>query len=66
MSLEILESVAHVNYKTTPPSPIHPGFLYDIYKIRRHVDEATHMTMRAALGLPSCALAEVNGNSTAY
>ncbi|KAL7276316.1 hypothetical protein RUND412_000687 [Rhizina undulata] len=48
---EILESLAHSNYQATRPHPIHPAVLYDLVKIRKLVDEATNLAVRAASGV---------------
>ncbi|KAL8944073.1 MAG: hypothetical protein Q9216_000664 [Gyalolechia sp. 2 TL-2023] len=47
---ELLESLAHVNYASPRPHPIDPAVFFDIAKIRRSVDEATDLTVRAANG----------------
>ncbi|KAL1652899.1 hypothetical protein SLS61_004519 [Didymella pomorum] len=61
---EVLESLAHSNYLSPRPHPIDPAVFYDLLKIRRHVDEATNLAVRATSGLTSAALnSSLNGNS---
>lgn len=50
---EILETLAHINYNTPLPHPIDPAVFYDLLKIRRLVDDATDLAVRAASGLVS-------------
>ena len=52
----MLESLAHSNYLSPRPHPIDPAVFYDLAKIRRHVDEATNLAVRATSGLTSAAL----------
>ncbi|KAF3044162.1 hypothetical protein E8E12_010544 [Didymella heteroderae] len=61
---EVLESLAHSNYLSPRPHPIDPAVFYDVLKIRRHVDEATNLAVRATSGLTSAALGgSVHGHS---
>ncbi|KAF7551775.1 hypothetical protein G7046_g7622 [Stylonectria norvegica] len=60
----ILESIANINYNTPRPRPIDPAVLFDVVKIRRLVDEATNLAVRAAGGIASPALTSVNGSLT--
>ncbi|KAF2103199.1 hypothetical protein NA57DRAFT_33330 [Rhizodiscina lignyota] len=53
---EVLESLAHSNYLSPRPHPIDPATFYDLVKIRRAVDEATDLAVRAQSGLTSAAL----------
>lgn len=53
---EILESLAYSNYETPRPRPIDPAVFFDIVKVRRLVEEATDLTVRAANGTTSSAL----------
>ncbi|KAK1914593.1 hypothetical protein P3342_010582 [Pyrenophora teres f. teres] len=53
---EVLESLAHSNYLSPRPHPIDPAVFYDLVKIRRAVDEATNLAVRATSGLTSAAL----------
>ena len=53
---EVLESLAHSNYLSPRPHPIDPAVFYDLVKIRKHVDEATNLAVRATSGLTSAAL----------
>ncbi|KAG9203878.1 hypothetical protein G6514_002039 [Epicoccum nigrum] len=65
---EMLESLAHSNFLSPRPHPIDPAVFYDVLKIRRHVDEATNLAVRAASGLTSAALnssSSLHGNTMA-
>lgn len=53
---EVLESLAHTNYLSPRPHPIDPAVFYDLVKIRKAVDEATNLAVRATSGLTSAAL----------
>lgn len=53
MPIEILETMANVNYNTPRPHPIDPAVFFDVIKIRKLVDEATDLAVRAASDLPS-------------
>ncbi|KAF2182404.1 hypothetical protein K469DRAFT_669793 [Zopfia rhizophila CBS 207.26] len=53
---EVLESLAHSNYLSPRPHPIDPAVFYDLVKIRKAVDEATNLAVRATSGLTSSAL----------
>ncbi|KAK4115962.1 hypothetical protein N656DRAFT_690916, partial [Canariomyces notabilis] len=48
---EILETMANFNYNTPRPRPIDPAVFFDLVKIRRLVDEATDLAVRAASGV---------------
>ena len=64
----MLESLAHSNFLSPRPHPIDPAVFYDVLKIRRHVDEATNLAVRAASGLTSAALnssSSLHGNTMA-
>ncbi|KAF9629695.1 hypothetical protein BFW01_g10898 [Lasiodiplodia theobromae] len=56
LPLEILESLAHSNFQAPRPHPIDPAVFYDLVKIRKAVDEATNLAVRATSGLTSAAL----------
>lgn len=56
MPPEVLESLAHSNYLSPRPQPIDPAVFYDLVKIRKAVDEATNLAVRATSGLTSAAL----------
>lgn len=61
---EVLESLAHSNYLSPRPHPIDPAVFYDLVKIRKAVDEATNLAVRATSGLTSAALNNnLNGNN---
>ncbi|KAF2753014.1 hypothetical protein EJ05DRAFT_533796 [Pseudovirgaria hyperparasitica] len=53
---EVLESLAHSNYFSPRPHSIDPAVLFDLVKVRRRVEEATTLAVRAASGLTSAAL----------
>ncbi|GME43420.1 hypothetical protein GTA08_BOTSDO04543 [Neofusicoccum parvum] len=53
---EILESLANSNFQAPRPHPVDPAVFYDLVKIRKAVDEATNLAVRAASGLTSAAL----------
>ncbi|KAK4146598.1 uncharacterized protein C8A04DRAFT_34795 [Dichotomopilus funicola] len=48
---EVLETIANANYSAPRPRPVDPGVLFDLVKIRRLVDEATDLAVRAASGV---------------
>ncbi|KAF3927411.1 hypothetical protein ABW21_db0206150 [Orbilia brochopaga] len=50
---EVLESLAYHNWGTPRPHPIDPAVFFDIVKIRRLVDDATTISVRAASGVAS-------------
>lgn len=50
---EILETLANINYHNPLPRPIDPAVFYDLLKIRRLVDDATDLAVRAANGMVS-------------
>ncbi|KAI5851973.1 hypothetical protein BZA05DRAFT_474101 [Tricharina praecox] len=50
---EVLESLAYSNFAAPRPRPIDPAVFFDLVKIRRHVDEATTLAVRAASGVAS-------------
>ncbi|EWC43723.1 hypothetical protein DRE_07475 [Drechslerella stenobrocha 248] len=50
---EVLETLAYHNWGTPRPHPIDPAVFFDIVKIRRLVDEATTISVRAASGVAS-------------
>lgn len=56
MPVEVLESLAHNNYNLPRPRPIDPAVFYDILKIRRLVDDAASLAVRAASGVTSSSL----------
>ncbi|KAK3938718.1 hypothetical protein QBC46DRAFT_317311 [Diplogelasinospora grovesii] len=60
---EILETLAHTNYNTPRPRPIDPAVFFDLVKIRRLVDDATELAVRAASGVGS---AQPNGASATH
>ena len=53
---EVLQSLAFSNYDSPPPRPIDPAVFFDLVKVRRLVEEATDLAVRAANGTTSSAL----------
>ncbi len=56
MPPEVLESLAYSNYDSLRPRPIDPAVFFDLVKIRRLVEEATDLAVRAANGTTSSTL----------
>ena len=52
----MLESLAYSNYDSLRPRPIDPAVFFDLVKVRRLVEEATDLAVRAANGTTSSAL----------
>jgi hypothetical protein len=52
----VLESLAHTNYISPRPQPIDPAVFFDLVKIRKAVDDATNLAVRAASGVTSASL----------
>ncbi|KAF9873752.1 hypothetical protein CkaCkLH20_08862 [Colletotrichum karsti] len=61
MPIEILETIANINYNTPRPRPIDPAVFFDLLKIRRLVDEATDLAVRAASDIASPTLSNLHG-----
>ncbi|PGH01558.1 hypothetical protein AJ80_08993 [Polytolypa hystricis UAMH7299] len=53
---EVLESLAYSNYASPRPQPIDPAVFFDLVKIRRLIEEATDLAVRAANGTTSSTL----------
>jgi len=53
---EVLESLAYSNYDSPRPRPIDPAVFFDLVNVRRLVEEATDLAVRAANGTTSSAL----------
>lgn len=60
---EILESLANSNYTLPRPRPIDPAVFYDLVKIRRLVEEATSLSVRAASGVTASGLSNDSDGS---
>ncbi|KAK0717969.1 hypothetical protein B0T26DRAFT_645448 [Lasiosphaeria miniovina] len=58
---DILESLANTNYNTPRPRPIDPAVFFDLIKIRRLVDEATNLAVRAASGVAAITQQNTSG-----
>lgn len=52
----MLESLAYSNYDSPRPRPIDPAVFFDLVKVRRLVEEATDLAVRAANGTTSSSL----------
>lgn len=61
MPYEILETIANINYNTPLPRPLDAASFFDLVKVRRSVDEATNLAVRAASDIASPTLTNVNG-----
>ncbi|KAK6445514.1 hypothetical protein ACSS6W_001335 [Trichoderma asperelloides] len=61
MPYEILETIANINYNTPLPRPLDAASFFDLVKVRRLVDEATNLAVRAASDIASPTLTNVNG-----
>lgn len=67
LPLEILETLAYSNYYSPSPRPIDPAVFFDLVKIRRLIDDATSLSVRATNGTTSATLSNshhgyLNGN----
>ncbi|EAQ88361.1 hypothetical protein CHGG_04980 [Chaetomium globosum CBS 148.51] len=60
---EVLETIANVNYNAPRPRPIDPSVFFDLVKIRRLVDEATDLAVRAASGVATIGQRGLNSAS---
>ena len=58
---EVLETLAHSNYLAPRPRQTDPAVLFDLLKVRRLVDEAADLAVRAQNGTASSALTAENG-----
>jgi hypothetical protein len=52
----VLDSLAYSNYYSPRPRPIDPALFFDLVKIRRLIDDATSLAVRAANGTTSASL----------
>lgn len=48
LPVEILQIICNITYNAPAPAPIDPAVLFDMLKIRRLVDEATQLAVKAA------------------
>ncbi|KAH8808240.1 hypothetical protein F5884DRAFT_732455 [Xylogone sp. PMI_703] len=53
---DVLESLANNNYYLPRPRPIDPAVFFDLLKIRKLVDDATNLAVRATNGITSSSL----------
>ncbi|KAK5089448.1 hypothetical protein LTR24_006169 [Lithohypha guttulata] len=53
---EVLETLAHSNYYSLKPQPIDPAVFFDLVRIRRLIDDATSLAVRAANGTTAFSL----------
>lgn len=53
---EVLESLAFSNFYSPRPQPIDPAVFFDLVKIRRLIEDATSLAVRAANGTTSASL----------
>ncbi|KAK4949720.1 hypothetical protein LTR10_011562 [Elasticomyces elasticus] len=61
---EVLESLAFSNYYSPRPRPVDPAVFFDLVKIRKLIDDATSLAVRAANGTTSASLhSSLNGNN---
>lgn len=58
---EILETLANLTYNTPRPRPIDPSVFFDLVKIRRLVDDATNLAVRAASGVATVSQHNMSG-----
>ena len=61
---EVLESLAYSNYSSPRPRPIDPAVFFDLVKVRRLVEDATDLAVRASNGTTSSSLSNsLNGGN---
>ncbi len=62
---EVLESLAYSNYFSPRPRPIDPAVFFDLVKVRRLVEDATDLAVRASNGTTSSSLSNsLNGGNS--
>ncbi|KAI0161167.1 hypothetical protein GGR52DRAFT_582566 [Hypoxylon sp. FL1284] len=66
LPLEVLETLANANYYMPVPRPVDPAVFYDLVKIRKLVDHATDLAVRAASGVTSKALSNSLAGGAAH
>ncbi|KAK8163285.1 hypothetical protein BC567DRAFT_211358 [Phyllosticta citribraziliensis] len=62
LQTDLLSSLANSNYTSPRPRPIDPAAFFDVVKIRKAVDEATDLAVRASTDLTSEALNNLTKN----
>ncbi|KAL8871340.1 MAG: hypothetical protein Q9174_002803 [Haloplaca sp. 1 TL-2023] len=63
---EILESLAYGNYTSPRPHPIDPAVFADLIEIRRLVEEATELAVRATNGTTSASMRSASHAGNGY
>ncbi|KAK5958888.1 hypothetical protein OHC33_000732 [Knufia fluminis] len=63
---EVLETLAHSNYYSPKPQPIDPAVFFDLVRIRRLIDDATSLAVRAANGTTAFSLNNSMNSSHGY
>lgn len=62
----MLETLAYSNYYSPRPQPIDPAIFFDLVKIRRLIDDATGLAVRAANGTTAASLPNSVNSSHGY
>lgn len=62
----MLESLAYSNFYSPSPRPIDPAVFFDLVKIRRLIDDATSLAVRAANGTTAASLTNSLNASNGY
>ena len=60
MPPEVVDTMANLNYNSIRPRPIDTAVMFDMAKIRRLVDEATNLAVRATSDIPSPVLTSIH------
>lgn len=63
---EVLETLAHSNYFSPRPQPIDPAVFFDLVRIRRLIDDATSLAVRAANGTTAFSLSNSINSTHGY
>lgn len=63
---EVLETLAYSNYYSPRPQPVDPAVFFDLVKIRRLIDDATSLAVRAANGTTAASLTTSLNSSNGY
>lgn len=62
----MLETLAYSNYYSPRPQPIDPAVFFDLVKIRKLIDDATRLSVRAANGTTAASLTNSLNSSHGY